>query len=624
MRAVAFGLAALVCAGSAWAQESDEGEGAVVRAPRPSAGETVVNHLEIERTGAATLADVLRVQGDVDTLGGGAPGAVGRFTMRGSAPEEALLLIDGVRMSARSAAATVGGVDPNLIPTAMIQRMSVLRGPSSAWLGAGAVAGAVSLTTREPAGGFSLLGTAEYGNFESARLTLSASAREGRTFALASATAASTGGWAPNTQASLFGGSVKLGRLLPHGVAFVWMSAWDARTGAPSWGSLFDADTFDADDRDFRRGVMTAGVWRHDLGARDTVETSAAIGVSRVIHLNPIGTDLTVGGESGDVADRASELQARAVWTRSARRDPNAPPVLSAGVEAGRESLDSTRSGLSSAVRAAAFARGRLTTGMLTLDAAARVDLDTQYGAMVSPRVAVELRPSGAARVYVSAGRAFRPPTFAERAWPTIRYQMPVGEAVGERGNAGVVAETAWGADAGLEAGGAQRRWSVNVRPFALRTEDLIRWQRGSDGFWTPTNVPLVWSTGVSADASWRPWNRLTLLATALVQRSWEDGGGELDGRLRTKLTARVQYYDRHRWRAWAEGLYFERAGVDGAGQRWEGFIVNARVGYEVGRNVSGFVAGENLLDARFESVRGLPTPGRTLWLGVSLDLDED
>lgn len=622
---VTTALALLSLPSVSFAQEEpdDDEPGAVIRAPRAAAGETLVNHLEIERTGATTLADVLRVQGDVDSLGGGAPGAVGRFTLRGAAPEESLLLIDGVRLSPRSAAATVAGADPNLIPAAMIQRMSILRGPSSAWLGPNAVSGAVTLTTREPASnGF--LGSAQYGSFESFRMQLSATARQGRNFAVASATANTTGGWAPNTEASLFGATLKLGRVLPNGVAFVWMSAYDARTGAPSWGSLFDADTFDADDRDLRRGVMTAGVWRHNFNARDTLETSAAVGVSRVTHLNPVGDDLTAGGEAGVVADRATELQSRVVWNRSSLRDPSAPPVFSLGAELGRESLDSSRSDLSAAVRGALFARTRLTHGIFTADLAARLDLDTQYGAFPSPRVAFELRPSTTLRTYLSVGGAFRPPTFSELSWPTITYQKMVGDAAGERGNASVSPETAWGIDAGFEAGGGSSPVTFNLRPFGLRTEDFIRWQLASDGFWTPTNLPLIWTAGVSADVSWRLFNRLTLVGTALLQRTLDADGNELDGRLRHKLTARAQYYQRHGLRAWVEGLYFERSGVDAAGARWQGFFLNARAGYEIGRAVSGFVAAENLLDTRFESVRGLPTPGRTLWVGISLDLDED
>ena len=72
--------------GAATVRADDEVDAAVIRASRVAPGETRVGHAEIERTGAVTLADALRPQADVDTLGGGAAGAVGRLTLRGSTP----------------------------------------------------------------------------------------------------------------------------------------------------------------------------------------------------------------------------------------------------------------------------------------------------------------------------------------------------------------------------------------------------------------------------------------------------------------------------------------------------------------------------------------------------------
>jgi outer membrane receptor protein involved in Fe transport len=76
--------------------------------------------------------------------------------------------------------------------------------------------------------------------------------------------------------------------------------------------------------------------------------------------------------------------------------------------------------------------------------------------------------------------------------------------------------------------------------------------------------------------------------------------------------------------RAWVEGLWFDRVGTDGRGEAWRGVFVNARVGWQFASGLGAFVLGENLLDTRFESVRGLPTPGRVVWVGLSLDVDED
>lgn len=624
-------LLALLARPAAALADDEDGGAAVVRGRRPGAGETVVHHGALENTGATTLADVLRAQGDVDVPGGGAPGGVGRFTLRGSTPDQVLLLVDGLRLNPRSSAAIVAGADPNLVPAAMLQRVSILRGPVSAIHGANAEAGAVALTTREPAPGLSVTGLAQTGVFASTlgpaglsgRTQATLAGREGRSFAVVAGTANGTEGWAANTGAHLYDVALKVGRVLDGGgVAYAWVNVADAETGAPALGSLFDAEAFDADDRQAQRGVMAAGVYRAALSPTDTLEVAAAVEVARVVQRNPLGEDAMMGIEVDGATFLTSQSQLRVAWTRERGRWL-APATL--GVELVRDALASTREGALDAGRASAFARDRVALGAFAVDLAARVDADTAYGVQVSPRAAVEWRAGAASRAYLAVGRGYRPPTFSERRWPVLRYARPMGVAVGERGNDALRVEHAWGVDAGAEVGAATGAWSLAVRAFGARYTDVIRWGVGRDGWWEPTNVPETWAWGVSVDAAVRLSADLRAVVTGMFQQT-RDGatGEEVDGRLRDKVSARLVYFRRRGLRAWGEGLWFDRVGYDGLDRPWQGFLVNARAGYELWRGVGAFVLGENLLDARFESVRGLPFPGRTLWVGVSLDVDED
>ncbi len=637
--AVALGAGAVPTS----AHADDEVDVAVIRAPRVAPGETLIGHAEIERTGGVTLADALRPQADVDALGGGSAGAVGRLTLRGSTPDEVLLLVDGLRLSSRSSAAIVGGADPNMIPTAMVQRLSILRGPSSALFGPNAVAGAIEVTTRAPTVPLAWTGNLQLGAlappldaaahpmgadddgagwFLGGRGQLTAAARQGSRFAALGVSGSWNRGWLPNTSSHFFDATLKLGRALPGGgVTHAWVSTFDAATGAPSWGSLFDADMFDADDRQARRGVMGAAMARVALSPRDTLEATVGSRVQRTQLFNPVGADLAAGSERAEDEHLSRELQARVQWRRSLGGTPG---TLSLSAEAGHDSLV-TSSLARSAARGAVAVRDRLDLAQgAVLDLAVRADLDGQYGAQVSPRVAAEWTMGPALRAFAAVGRGYRPPSFAELAWPTIAYPTAVGAARGERGNDALSVESAWGGDAALVGGTPGGRWSFAARGFAMRTEGLIRWAIDGDGFWRPTNEAVAWRVGATAEGSWRLHPRWTVQASATWQTTVDENGEALSGRLRSRASARVIHYEAQGWRAWAEALWFDRNGTDSSGRAWQGVFVNARVGRQFASGVGVFALAENLLDLRFESVRGVLTPGRTVWIGVALDVDED
>lgn len=630
------------------ARADDESEEAVIRARAASPSETVIGHAEIERTGAVTLADALRPQADVDIQGGGAAGGVGRLSLRGSAPEETLLVIDGLRVSPRSSAATVAGADPNLVPVSLLQRISLSRGPSSALWGANAVAGVIELTTREPVTPRAFTGTLQYSAYLSdqesgivpfddddepfeeglnpffgLRGQFTTAFREGDQFFVGGVSGGYTRGWAPNTQSHLFDATLKAGRVLSGGgTAYFWMRAFDSYTGAPAWGSLLASDAFDADDRQARRGAALTGVLRRPLGARMRLEAGASASMTSTTLYNP-DADMTAGTGAVEALQAATEVQGRVAWTHDALGPFGAVTV---GADVGHESLDAEEfeNGTES-VRGGVFVRERKSFGSAILDLAARVDADSLYGFFVSPRAALQVASHDHfTQAEVSVGRAFRPPTFSERAWPVFMYATPAGGAVGERGNPNVSVESAWGADAAVAFGGGARRWRTSLRVFGLYTQDLVRWALDQDRFWTPTNVDHAWSGGATLDGSLRVHPRVTLVGSAFWQTTRDPDGEEIPGRLRSKVTARAVWYARAGLRAWVEGLWFDRVGTDGRGEAWRGVFVNARVGWQFASGLGAFVLGENLLDTRFESVRGLPTPGRVVWVGLSLDVDED
>ena len=137
---------------------------------------TVIDRETIERAGPVGLADILaRVPGIQITRNGGT-GANTSVFVRGGESRHTPVFIDGVRVESQ---ATAGGASWSNIPLLLIDRIEVLRGPSSAVYGSDAVAGVIQIFTRRGEGSFSPSVSVGYGSYNTSRVELAASGSAG-------------------------------------------------------------------------------------------------------------------------------------------------------------------------------------------------------------------------------------------------------------------------------------------------------------------------------------------------------------------------------------------------------------------------------------------------------------
>ncbi len=133
---------------------------------------TIIDRDVIERSGAAGLADVLaRVPGIEITRNGGVGNQTSVFT-RGGESRHTIVLIDGVRVDSQS---TSGGANWQAIPLAQIDRVEIVRGPTSAVYGSDAAAGVIQIFTKKGQGVFAPSITLGYGTYNTQRIDASAS-----------------------------------------------------------------------------------------------------------------------------------------------------------------------------------------------------------------------------------------------------------------------------------------------------------------------------------------------------------------------------------------------------------------------------------------------------------------
>ena len=133
---------------------------------------TIIDRDVMERSGAAALADVLARVPGIEIARNGGPGNSTNVFTRGSESRHTMVLIDGVRVDSQS---TSGGANWQAIPLGQIDRIEIVRGPTSAVYGSDAVAGVIQIFTKKGQGAFAPVISLGYGAYNTQKIEASAS-----------------------------------------------------------------------------------------------------------------------------------------------------------------------------------------------------------------------------------------------------------------------------------------------------------------------------------------------------------------------------------------------------------------------------------------------------------------
>ncbi|MFN3286710.1 MAG: TonB-dependent receptor plug domain-containing protein, partial [bacterium] len=375
-----------------------EGEEVVVSGRRPEpvrsspAYVTVLSGEQLRRLGLRTVGEALRYLAEVyvrENYGG--PGGLLQPSVRGSTPQQVLVLLDGVPLNATAQL----GVNLATLSLAEVERVEVLRGPYSAIWGSGALGGVVHVVTR-PTNRLRL--RAGYGGAADSVAALSVGAQaRGARYAVG-VEHLGTGGYQPNGDASRWTGTFHLD--VERGRAFRWafrVHHTDGRYGVPGATNSF---CYPCPDRQSdRRTVLQLGwnqvaadgggqrlrLWWYgeSLDYRASGYSSSASGQAygaewqQVLRLPGAGL-LTVGGE----------------WQQAAYR------------------FSSTFGGFDGTAQVgAAFAQYDVpVSGRTLVGVGLRADVHSTYGAQLNPRVGLVHFLTDALRVRGGVGRTFRGP----------------------------------------------------------------------------------------------------------------------------------------------------------------------------------------------------------------------
>jgi vitamin B12 transporter len=138
---------------------------------------TVITAADIEQSGQLTLAQVLQQFGGLEMVSNGGQGNAASVFIRGANAAHTLVLVDGIRLQS----ATLGTTAFENIPLAQIERIEIVPGPVSSLYGSDAIGGVIQIFTKSRRSTPAVDVTASLGSYATRALKAAASSTFGAT-----------------------------------------------------------------------------------------------------------------------------------------------------------------------------------------------------------------------------------------------------------------------------------------------------------------------------------------------------------------------------------------------------------------------------------------------------------
>ena len=233
---------------------------------------SVIPGQTINERDQATVGDALRGSPGLDITQFGSLGSTTFASIRGAAPDQVLVLLDGVEVNTP----TVGQFDFANLTTDAVDRVEVLRGGGGTLYGSEAIGGVINVLSGRGRGPLTVSGSAEGGRAATQREILGIKGAAGPAGVNGTVSYLASDGFQPENDdyqnfSTVWRGDVDL---LPAGTLRAFVRYTGARRGLPQFNIVegeLDPDAYDRSDF-----VLTKAEWEHTLADALTYRASAA------------------------------------------------------------------------------------------------------------------------------------------------------------------------------------------------------------------------------------------------------------------------------------------------------------------------------------------------------------
>ncbi|MGE5143350.1 MAG: TonB-dependent receptor domain-containing protein [Acidobacteriota bacterium] len=552
---------------------------------------TVIGPDEIARAGQSSVADLLARQPGVEISTNGGPAGSTAVFVRGANGNHTVVLLDGVRI----ASSTTGTASLEAIPVDQIERIEILRGPASSLYGADAIGGVIQIFTRR-------------GDGEAARFNASAGYGSYDTEKVGAGVSGGAASWTYALQA---------GASRSQGFTAIWNP---------------QNFSYNPDRDGYRNGNVSANAsWRidadHDLSAQAfhsrlnaqfdesanvddrTITTVDSYVLALRDRWTPAWTSRLSAAETRDDSDSSQSTFGGIFRTRQRLYTWQNELVLPVGllqlIAERREERVTSDTAFAVTERAtnAAGAIYQLKQGPHNVEAVVRYDRSSQFGGETTGTIAYGYRFAPTWRATLSAGTAFKIPTFNDLYYPGFS-------------NPNLQPEKSRNVEAGIYYDPPEQQ--VRLVAYRNRVRDLIVFQCDENFNCAPQNIARATLEGVTF--GWeRSWGETDVKASVDLQRPEDDATGALLPRRARRHAALVLAHAFGPWRLGVEETASSARFDDPANTRRMGgyALTHLTLEYAFARSWTFFARINNLFDKRYELVADYNTPRASVFAGV-------
>ena len=478
----------------------------------PLASTTVLTGAELRAQGITTLGDALASVPGVFAPQSGSYGSQTSLFLRGGESDYTEVLVDGVPVNDPG-----GFLDLANLTTDNVDRIEIVRGPTSVLYGSNAVAGVIQIFTRSGQGPDQFTLGVDGGTYGTSNASVSYAGGSDKISGSASVARHRTDGiYAFNSQSrnDIYSGAL---RLAPDAATSLHLVLRDDDAGAhiPTdfSGAVDDSTQFHLERRllaslDGDRRITNRLTAHVLFAASDAHEQSAQI-------------PDTPGAECDLCYDSRAGIYRRSV---DGRLDFTAAPwaALTAGATAEQQRARESGAGPLQRTLHAYYAQALGNVGKaFSYTAGVRADDNSQFGTFTTYRLAAGYVLLPGTSIHASIGNAFKEPTFDQTS-STLSFA---------RGNPNLKPERAQSWEAGVAQDVAHGALAVSATYFAQRFRDIIQYDGAPPDTSLPNyfNLTSAIADGLELSARTAAWRGLSLAGSYTWQHTRVTDAG-IDG----------------------------------------------------------------------------------------------